>query len=119
MKKSILIVEDDPEIVDIYKEMLGTKYSAVYVTDTKEASKALKKKIPDLMILDIILPGKSGDTFYLELKKQPRFKKLKVLCISVLGDTSDFVKNIDMNSDALAKPFEKQQLLDRINVMLG
>lgn len=117
MKKNILVIEDDKEIHIFYNEVLGKKYSLKLVTNTSDAKKLLEKNNFDLMILDIILPEKSGDVFFQEIKENKKFKDLKVLTISVLGEQEEFFKKIDKKTECLPKPINKEKLLMLVNKM--
>lgn len=117
-KKKILIVEDDADMQQIYKIVLKEKYSLVMAEDTKDALKQLEKSKIDLMILDIILPGETGDTFLIRLKQMPKFKKLKVIAITVLGDITGQIKKIDPEATCIPKPFDKEMLLKEIEKRL-
>ena len=119
MKKSILITEDDKEMHIAYKEMLGDKYDLVFVTNAKDTLKKLDGHTFDLMILDIIMPGESGDAFFERIKGNARYDKLKTLVISVLGDQEDFFKRIDPKSESLTKPVDRQKLLQVVEKMIG
>jgi len=111
-KKNIIIVfEDHEDIQDIYKDILGEKYNLIQVLSAEEAQKVLDSQKVDLMILDIILPKQSGDTFLVYLKQNPKFKDLKVICITVLGDVSTQLQKIDPNVLCIPKPFSPEQLL--------
>ena len=117
--KKILIVEDDKEMHVIYKDMLSFDYKLTFAENTKSAMKELNKGKFDLMILDIIMPEESGDTFFQRIKKNAKFKSLKTLCITVLGDESDFFQSIDPKSQCLPKPVDKDKLLKVVKDMVG
>jgi len=117
-KKTILIVEDDKDMHLIYKSMLEDRYDLRIAENTEKAMEELKKKKPDLMILDIILPKESGEVFFQRLKKIKAYKSLKVLCITVLGDVSDFFQKIDPATGCLPKPLDKTKLLNKIKEMV-
>ena len=119
MKKDIiLIVEDHEDIQAIYKDMVGDKYDLIQVISAEDAQKVLGKQKVDLMILDIILPKQSGDTFLVYLKQKNKFKDLKVICITVLGDVSKQLQKIDPKVKCIPKPFKKNELLEVIEAEL-
>lgn len=118
-KSSILIVEDDKEIIYIYNALLRDKYNLLIAENTSKALSLLKKDGIDLMILDIVLPKESGDVFFARLKRMPKFKKMKVICITVLGDVSDFFQEIDPETICLTKPFNKDELLEAVRKKIG
>ncbi|MBU0536008.1 MAG: response regulator, partial [Nanoarchaeota archaeon] len=118
-KKSILIVEDDPEITRIYQDILGDRYELTMTDTTKKAMNQMSKKTFDLMILDIILPVESGEQFYERIKEMKKFKNLKVLVVTVLGNGCEFFRNIDPSARCLPKPFEIKELVKTIQSMIS
>lgn len=117
-KKNILIVEDDADMQRIYKIVLGENYNLIIADNTKDAMKQLEKNKADLMLLDIILPRETGDTFLAHLKQMPKYKKLKVIAITVLGDITGQLKKIDPEATCIPKPFDKEKLLKEIEKRL-
>jgi FixJ family two-component response regulator len=63
------------------------------------------------MVLDIVLPNEQGDSFFVVLKSDKKFQKLKVIVVSVIGDLIPQMKKIDPKVESLSKPFEKKALL--------
>ncbi|HLC98484.1 MAG TPA: response regulator [Candidatus Nanoarchaeia archaeon] len=112
--KNILIVEDDPDMQEIYKDLIKNGYKIITTKTAAEALKHLKKKHIDLMILDIVLPKKSGDIFFKEIKENPKLRKTKVIVVTVLGDVSDYFQSIDASTICISKPFDKDRLLQAI-----
>ncbi|MBU0536770.1 MAG: response regulator [Nanoarchaeota archaeon] len=118
-KKSILIVEDDPEINRIYQDVLGDRYDLTITDTAKKAMNQMNKKTFDLMILDIILPVESGEQFYERIKDMKKFKNLKVLVVTVLGNGCEFFRNIYSSARCLPKPFEIKELVKTIQSMIS
>lgn len=117
MKKKILVVEDDKDMHLVYRELLGEKYDVEIAKDTAAAMQKLAKNKYDIMILDIILPRQTGDTFFVRLRKDPKYNDMKVLCITVLGDVSDQLKQVDESVECLSKPFTKDELIKKLNML--
>ena len=117
-KKKILIVEDDIDMQRIYNIVLKEKYNLAIADNTKDALKQLEKNGIALMILDIILPHETGDTFLIKLKQMPKFKKLKVIAITVIGDITGQIKKIDPEATCIPKPFDKEKLIKEIEKRL-
>ncbi|MBD3313148.1 response regulator [Candidatus Woesearchaeota archaeon] len=117
-KKKILVVEDDQDTIDIYKEILDKEYDLLVAEDTKKARELLEKHKPDLMILDIILPEESGDAFLAQIKDSNKYKRLKVLAVTVLGDVTYELCKIDPDVVSISKPFDKAKLLKTIKDMM-
>ncbi|MFH2028352.1 MAG: response regulator [Nanoarchaeota archaeon] len=117
-KKNILIVEDDADMQMIYKDIIKNGYSVIAVSNVEDARKELKKKKADLMILDIILPKVQGDTFFSELKSSKQYKDMPIIVISVIGDLTPQLRQIDPKVVSIAKPFKKEELLAAIDKKL-
>jgi len=116
-KRKILVVEDNKDMQTIYEDMLSEKYYVEIVGNTADARKALEKSAIDLMVLDIILPKQTGDEFYNELAKSGKFRKLKVICVTVLNDTAKRLKAENKGIEIIQKPFKKEQLLAKMQKM--
>ncbi len=117
-KKTILVVEDNKDMQVLYKDMIDGSYNLVVAGNTEDAMKHLKKDNVSLMILDIVLPKQRGDDFFLSLKKNPKFRGLKAICISVLDDVREKMRTVDPTVEFLSKPFRKEELIGLVNRML-
>ena len=117
-KKTILIVEDDKDMMKIYEEMFGNKYHLWKAFDADEARKFLDKDHVDLMILDIILPKETGDTFFVRLRSHPKYAHVKTIVVTVMGDITEQMQRIDPDVVCLSKPFEKEKLLKLVEERL-
>ncbi|MBU0615472.1 MAG: response regulator [Nanoarchaeota archaeon] len=117
-KKTILVVEDEEDMQYIYQDLLAKKYHLIVVNNAEHAALKLKQEKIDLMLLDIILPDKTGDEFFKEIKQKKKFKKLPVIIISVLGDMMDELKRTDPDVVCMQKPFDDKVLLGKIDELL-
>ena len=89
-KKKILVVEDDRFLSDIYKRQLAEKGHQVEVAvNGKEALEKLEMMVPDVILLDLIMPGMDGFDFLAELRKQPAHEKRRVIVLTNLGQDGD------------------------------
>ena len=117
-KAHILVVDDDDGIRELVKQFLNkNKY---LVTTAKSSEDALEKvniiKF-DLIVLDIMMPGKSGLEFTNENKKK---LNTPIILLTAKGETSDRVEGLEIGADDyLAKPFEPKELILRINNILN
>ena len=92
--KSILLIEDDPFIVDIYsKKLKEAGFSVGIASDGREALKKLEEKKPDLLILDIVLPNIDGWEFLRKIRNKPSLKDLSVIILSNLSQKSEIEKS--------------------------
>jgi len=99
MTKTILLVEDDPFLTDIYKtklEELG--YSVDLAFDGEEAMRKIKEKVPDLVLLDIVLPNLDGWEILRKIRKEEGLKDLKVVILSNLGQMKEVEKGLNLGA---------------------
>ena len=115
--EKILIVDDDEALRDLLKRYLSENgYIPLTVKDGVEMHKLLDKTTPDLIILDLMLPGDDG----LTLAKQIRSKaNTPIIILSARGDEVDRIVGLEVGADDyLAKPFSPRELLARIRSVL-
>ena len=116
-KQKILIVDDDnniAELVSLYliKECFDTQIA----NDGEEALAAIQNYQPDLVVLDIMLPGMSGYDVLRELRKT---SNLPVIMLSAKGETFDKVLGLELGADDyVMKPFDTKELVARIKAVL-
>ena len=117
-KAHILVVDDDDGIRELVKQFLNK--NNYLVTTAKNAEDALEKvKIIkfDLIVLDIMMPGKSGLEFTNENKKK---LDTPIILLTAKGEASDRIEGLEIGADDyLAKPFEPKELILRINNILN
>lgn len=97
--KTILLVEDDPFLVDIYSTKLKEAGFSVQVAiDGKEALKKIKEDIPDLLLLDIVLPNFNGWEILRKIERDDELKTLKVVILSNLGEKQEIEKGLKLGA---------------------
>jgi DNA-binding response OmpR family regulator len=97
--ETILLVEDDPFMVDIYTTKLNEfGYSVETAFDGEEALRKINEKKPDLVLLDIVLPNIDGWEILSMIKTQEKFKDLKVVILSNLGQRPEIEKGIKLGA---------------------
>ena len=100
MAKSILLVEDDPFLTEIYKTKLKEiGYSVELAFDGEEAMRKIKEKVPDLVLLDIVLPNLDGWEILRKIKKDEDLKGLKVVILSNLGQMKEVEKGLKLGAE--------------------
>lgn len=116
----IYIVEDDNGIRDMMLYTLkSTGFEAEGFTQSESFREALKKKIPELVILDIMLPGEDGISVLKELRKSSAYHNLPVIMATAKGTEYDKIKGLDLGADDyLAKPFGMMEMVSRIRAVL-
>lgn len=119
--KSILLVEDDPFLVDVYTTKLREAGFEIDVAeDGAEALRKLKEKKPDLLVLDIVLPQIDGWTLLRKIRENPELKDLKTIIFSNLGQKADIEKALKLGAiDYLIKAhFTPGQVIEEIKKTL-
>ncbi len=96
---SILLIEDDPFLIDIYVTQLKEAGFKVEVaSDGELALVKIKETIPDLLVLDIILPKVDGWELLKTIRQDPKLKKLKVVILSNLGQKEEVEKGFELGA---------------------
>ncbi len=100
MSKKILIVEDEPFISEMYKIKFDEQgYRTLVAHDGEEGIKLAEKELPDLILLDLILPKKDGHQVITELKQDDKTKSLKIYILSNLERTDEVTKCLEQGAD--------------------
>ena len=120
MKEKILIIEDEPDIREIIKFELNQNRFNVFTSSNGERGlKIAKSEIPDLIILDLMLPGIQGIDVCKKLKKNKKTKNILIIIISALGQEEDIVNGLETGADDyLTKPFSLKILMSKISAVL-
>jgi CheY-like chemotaxis protein len=121
----LLVVDDDPDILDAITTILGTQPYAIHTArDGVECVDKVRQDIPDLIILDLLMPKKDGFAVVRELRENPRYAKIPILILtSVREDASrrryELETGLAMDvQDYVEKPISPTDLLDRVKELL-
>ena len=119
-KPKILLIEDEEDIaslIQLQAELAG--YKVVIEHDGLNGWRAVEREKPDLVLLDIMLPGQNGLDVCRKIKAHPEYKNIPVIMISARGDELDIVLGLELGADDyVAKPFSPKVLLSRIRAVL-
>ncbi len=119
-KKRILLIEDEEDIAALLKlqaEVLG--YKLHVEVDGINGFRAIEREKPDLVILDIMLPGQNGFDVCRKIKNSPDLKNIPVIILTAKGDEIDVVLGLELGADDyVAKPFSPKVLFSRIKAVL-
>ena len=120
MTPTILVVEDEPAILELLKVNLADAgYDVKGAVDAEAAKAVIKGPLPDLVLLDWMLPGQSGIAFARELRADSRTRELPIIMVSARGEESDRVAGLEAwVDDYVTKPFSPRELKARIKAVL-
>ena len=120
MPSNVLIVEDDPDIVDILSYNL--KQADLKVTSVPDGSSALaevKRRLPDLILLDLMLPKVDGLEVCRLLKGEPETKNVPIIMITAKGEEVDRIVGLELGADDyIIKPFSPREVVLRVRSVL-
>ena len=120
MPSKVLIVEDDPDIVDILSYNL--KQADLKVTSVPDGSSALaevKRRLPDLILLDLMLPKVDGLEVCRLLKGEPETKNVPIIMITAKGEEVDRIVGLELGADDyIIKPFSPREVVLRVRSVL-
>lgn len=118
-KKSdrVLIIDDDSALTELVKEFLGqSSIEVIEAHDPNEGKNAIAASVPDLLLLDVMLPGKSGFDLCREIRLT---STVPILMLTARGGVNDRILGFELGADDyLAKPFEPRELLARVQAIL-
>ncbi|HQW93754.1 MAG: response regulator transcription factor [Chitinophagaceae bacterium] len=117
--KKILIADDEPDILEIIQYNLQNEGYEVYTAKNgNEALDMAKRFNPDLIILDIMMPGKNGIEVCNLLRLQPAFKETLIIFLTALSDEGTEVKGLESGADDyIAKPVSPKVLVSKVNAL--
>lgn len=121
MSKKILIVDDEPNIVMSLEYTFKKNNFEVFIArDGQEALDILKVQLPDIIILDIMMPLVDGYATLEQIKKDERLQHCKVVFLSAKNKESDIEKGLSLGADAyMLKPFSVKKLVEQVNELLS
>lgn len=120
MAANILLVEDEPGIQELLKFNLAQAgHSVTIAGDAEHALKSLKSTLPDVILLDWMLPGMSGIDLCRRLRSDERYQPVPIIMLTARGEERDKVLGLDTGADDyITKPFSPRELVSRIKAVL-
>jgi two-component system phosphate regulon response regulator PhoB len=119
-KKSILVIEDEPAIIDVLTYNLEKEgFDVSSTTNGRDGLQLVKSKVPDLVILDLMLPGTDGLEICRDIRSDPRTRHVRVLMLTAKSEELDEIVGFNMGADDyVTKPFKIKALIHRIKAAL-
>jgi len=117
---NVLVVEDEPAVQDLIAVNLEhAGHRVLRARDAEAALDAMKGELPDLLVIDWMLPGMSGVALAKTLRSDDRSRRLPIILLTARGDEADKVAGLDAGADDyLTKPFSPRELVARIRAVL-
>jgi len=118
--KLILVIEDDPDILELLQYNLGKEgYRVAIAEDGERGLKEAIQQTPDMIVLDIMLPGIDGLEVCKRLRQNANTSKIPIIMLTAKGEESDVVVGLELGADDyLTKPFSPRELIARMRAVL-
>lgn len=118
--KTVLLVEDNDSVRELIKVLLETEgYAIVEASDGRDGLSKAESAKPDLMILDLMMPGLDGESVLNELSRHETLRDVPILVVSGKYDSLDHLRERVGEENIFPKPFEPTRMLDRIGDLIG
>ena len=120
MNPKILIVDDEPNIVIPLQFLMEQNgYSTLVACSGEEALEMISKERPDLILLDIMLPGVDGFEVCEIVRLNPKWRNTRIIFLTAKGRDVDIAKGMVLGADEyITKPFSNQQIIDAVKRLL-
>ena len=121
MANKIMVVDDEPDVVDLVKLVLESDgFKVVTAYSGKEALEKIGKEMPDLVLLDIMMPQMDGWEVYSRIRANPKTKDIPVAMLTAKSQSIDKMIGLHVVQvdDYITKPFGRSELLERVKRIL-
>ncbi len=121
MTHQILIADDEPNIVISLEYLMRREgYDVRVARDGQEALEQVAQSVPDLILLDVMMPRKTGFEVCETLRSRPEWEGIKILMLTAKGRETDVSKGMALGANAyMTKPFSTQELVSRVAALLA
>ena len=119
--KKVLVADDEPSIVTALEFLLSNEgYEVLVARNGEEALRAVEQARPDLVILDVMMPLKSGYEVCQRIRSRPELGRVKIVMLSAKGREGEVHRGMDVGADLyVTKPFSTRELMGRVRALLG
>ncbi len=115
LKKKIVVADDEPFILSALQDTLSDSYSVTTASNGAEAIKVVQKVMPDLIILDVMMPEMDGLEACKNLKRDKVTSSIPVILLTAKGQITDIEKGFKSGADAyVVKPFSPARLIEKV-----
>jgi two-component system alkaline phosphatase synthesis response regulator PhoP len=121
VSKKILIADDEPSIIAALEFLLQRNGYEVHVArDGEEALRLVESHNPDLVLLDVMMPIKSGYEVCMRMREREEWRRIKIIMLSAKGRDAEVAKGLSMGADIyITKPFSTRELMAKIQALLS
>jgi DNA-binding response OmpR family regulator len=119
-RATVMLADDDADFQRIVKDWLGKEFELSTFSNGEELSDALAVSTPDLVILDVRMPGPDGFALCKRIRADQRLSTVPVLFLTASDDDMDFVRNMEAGGTAyLTKPVKRKELVSKVDELLN
>ena len=121
MSKKVLIVDDEPNIITSLEYLMKKcGYDVTIARNGDEALALIESFLPDVVLLDVMMPRKSGYEVCQQIRERPDWQHIKVVMLSAKGREAEVNKGLSLGADTyVTKPFSNQELIAKVEALLG
>ncbi len=120
--KRILCIEDDPEMIDLIRLILGRRgFEVLGAAGGNAGIKAVREELPDLVLLDLMMPDMDGWEVYQQMKANESTRNIPVIVVTAKAQSIDRVLGLHIAKvdDYISKPFSPQELMNSVEKIIG
>lgn len=121
-RKKIVCIEDEPEMIDLVRLILGRRgFELIGAVGGREGLETVRQAKPDLVLLDLMMPDMDGWEIYQHMKADEELRNIPVIIVTAKAQSIDKVLGLHIAKvdDYITKPFGPQELVDSVNRVLG
>jgi two-component system alkaline phosphatase synthesis response regulator PhoP len=121
MRPLVLVVDDEPDIVVSLKFLIQQAgYDVRVACDGEEALKAIEERLPDLILLDVMMPKRNGYDVCQTIRANPLWKHTRIVMLTAKGREVEREKGLALGADDyITKPFSTREVMERVRQYIG
>lgn len=121
MPARVLIVDDEPNIVTSLEYLMSRSgYEVVTAHDGEDALEVVESFVPDVVLLDVMMPRRSGYEVLQQIRERPEWRHIKIVMLTARGRDAAVSKGLALGADAyVTKPFSSRDLMAKVGELIG